>query len=847
MPTLVWYVIMLVISLALSYLLQKPPASPKAATLGDFNTPTAEEGRAIPVVFGTVRLEAPNVVWYGDLNIAAITDRPSSMSKKITTGYKYSLGMQMALCHGPIDALAAITVGDKGVPAFSTSTVNNAGGIDYFKWIINANDLFGGDKQEGGLIGQVSLHPGNETQGVDGYLSGQFGGQVSAYPGLCYAVLSGTTFTYTTPLGNFTYSNGSFYLGTSKYLKNWAFTVQRFPRIPGQIAGHERIGNDANAANIVYEYLTNGRWGLGINTTRIDTASFLAAGETFFAETFGMSLVIDRSKPADQALADIQQTMDCVVYTDPATGLWTMKPIRNDYDPATLTAFTQDDLKEAPVFSRPSWSETINQVKVNYTDAAQGWTTRTAIAMDGGNYAVQGQTAAHTASPVGVTNVTNANRIANRLLRNLSYPLAKVTLTLNRKAWNLRPGQAFKLTWQPPEGPGWTGMVLRAGTIRYGTPTDGWITVEAVEDIFGTTFTVFDPAPTSDWNPSMTAPVAPAVQRLVEAPYQLVGTGRYVYALASRADKSSLDAEIWTQKSGTPIQTGTLSPMTPSGLLAADFSYRRAAVDTVGFTVTVGTGRDIQLLLNKSTDAGGLYRGDNIAIVDDEVVSWQTCTDNGDGTFTFAPVLRGVTDSIPVTHTAGTRVWFASEGMGQTDQIAYPADLTLTARILPRNPLGTLAYGSGVDSTITTASRSLNPNPPGGAKVKTHKYADWPATITDDALFAWIHRDRVAIGVASALIDQDNAGPYTPEGTLTLDILLNGIAIAGRTITGTTATSYDYTPAMRAADDADGTKAVAIRITPINGSKTGNIRTTPALVMTGAGMTFGMYAGGIEA
>lgn len=43
------------------------PIEPKPAALEDFQAPTAEPGRPIPVVFGTVMLKAPNVVWYGDL------------------------------------------------------------------------------------------------------------------------------------------------------------------------------------------------------------------------------------------------------------------------------------------------------------------------------------------------------------------------------------------------------------------------------------------------------------------------------------------------------------------------------------------------------------------------------------------------------------------------------------------------------------------------------------------------------------------------------------------------------------------------------------------------------------
>lgn len=75
---MVWnFVIQIVISLALtaiSYALAPKPKveTPKAAGLDDFDLPTAEEGRPIPVVFGTVLLRGPNVVWAGDLKTKPI-------------------------------------------------------------------------------------------------------------------------------------------------------------------------------------------------------------------------------------------------------------------------------------------------------------------------------------------------------------------------------------------------------------------------------------------------------------------------------------------------------------------------------------------------------------------------------------------------------------------------------------------------------------------------------------------------------------------------------------------------------------------------------------------------------
>jgi len=64
-----------VITAVLAYALRpKPktqaPAAP--ATIEDVDAPTAEEGREIPVLFGTRKISAPNVVWYGDLDTTPI-------------------------------------------------------------------------------------------------------------------------------------------------------------------------------------------------------------------------------------------------------------------------------------------------------------------------------------------------------------------------------------------------------------------------------------------------------------------------------------------------------------------------------------------------------------------------------------------------------------------------------------------------------------------------------------------------------------------------------------------------------------------------------------------------------
>jgi hypothetical protein len=85
-------------------LLSPHPQGPQPSALGDFSIPTAEEGRAIPVVYGTVKIKGGNTVWWGDLLVKPI--KPSalevifSFGQAKSTGFQYFLGCQFALFHG---------------------------------------------------------------------------------------------------------------------------------------------------------------------------------------------------------------------------------------------------------------------------------------------------------------------------------------------------------------------------------------------------------------------------------------------------------------------------------------------------------------------------------------------------------------------------------------------------------------------------------------------------------------------------------------------------------------------------------------------------------------------------
>ena len=66
------FVVAFAVSLAVSFAMAPSTQAAPASGIGDFDVPTAEDGREIPVLFGTKEITGSNTVWYGDLRSEAI-------------------------------------------------------------------------------------------------------------------------------------------------------------------------------------------------------------------------------------------------------------------------------------------------------------------------------------------------------------------------------------------------------------------------------------------------------------------------------------------------------------------------------------------------------------------------------------------------------------------------------------------------------------------------------------------------------------------------------------------------------------------------------------------------------
>lgn len=62
-------IIVSIVQALLSYFFAPKPKTPKPASATEMENPTADAGRPIPVVFGTITIKGPNFLWYGDKKV----------------------------------------------------------------------------------------------------------------------------------------------------------------------------------------------------------------------------------------------------------------------------------------------------------------------------------------------------------------------------------------------------------------------------------------------------------------------------------------------------------------------------------------------------------------------------------------------------------------------------------------------------------------------------------------------------------------------------------------------------------------------------------------------------------
>ena len=730
---------------------QKPPNA-RAAALDDFDIPTAEEGRSIPAFCGKVKIDGANCVWYGDLYVIAIKKKVKTgwfSSTKQTINNRYELGMQLALAHGfDRDDVYCheILFGDK-MPKHTRTDEPN--GVTLFEF--NDLDFFGGNEKEGGIQGKLRFYSGTDSQGGNAYFAAQIGEPSPPYQNLVYAMLE------------------RMYLGTSQYIKPVSFILSSYPNQLGMPDGMHIIGEDTNPACQIYELMTSKVWGVGTDPSDVDVAAFRAEGERWFNEGYGISMIYNGGATAKDLIAEILRHVDGVMFSDPKTGLITIRSARADYDIDSIPEYGPDDFQEGIQFSRPSWSETKNTIKANYIDRTKDFSDAVVSMQDLSNIMQRdGEIETETLDFRGFTTWDACALATARSLKTLSYPLAKMSGPLPRAAWATRPGDVFKLTWPRRSI---YGVVFRVVRVDYGSIAQNLVGIEAVEDIFAISNVAYTQPDPSDWNDPVGDAMPALRQQVIESPLWFTGPeGVNILALASRASNIDFGYKALAGLvSGTLAEESTSDDFSASAVTVGAYPADTADIDATGFLVTGLLGsEEVDLAITADDDRAG---GGLILLKSASTQEFVSYGSFNIGTGLVDDVKRGVLDTVADDHPAGTQVWFMSSGYhvvnGQPISSGLPKNYYV--KLLPFNPKGAVEEDDATEMSVTLKGRFAAPLPPGKIRINGTR-PDLASTITGAFTLTWAHRTRADFEVIA-----QSADSRVPEAGATYTIIFTRV------------------------------------------------------------------------
>ena len=641
-------------------------------------------------------------------------------SSEQTVGYKYFVGVHMALCHASLDKITKIRVDDKEIWSGDSS----GGTIT-----IDKPDVFGGTSREGGIVGTVSFLPGGPAQAQNSYLVGKLGALVPAFRGIASLVLE------------------QVYMSMNPYLKPWSVLSQRIHKQDNSAAqwqdslaqidvtvydteGTAQTVAAMNPAHIIRECLTNTKWGMGYTSGDLDDTTFLACAQTLYDEGMGMCFVWDTQKSIEDFVKVVLQHIEAVIDVDRRTGKFCLYLVRNDYDVGDLITLDPSNVDRIEDLKRPVFGELCTSVTVNYWDVLRDKTaslTVQDIALEqeqgtGGNNT--------TVTFEGFVDPVTVDRVAQRELVALSTPLISCTIYASKVARHLRVGRCFILSWPDYQI---DSVVMRVTEVAYGNGKNRSVRLKCAQDVFSYPEDAFVVRPSSGWVDPATPPGPAEYQMAFEAPY---------YELIRQVGQSTADSALTSNPYVGYVCAAASPPSSTiaiSGELWTNSGAGYAESDSLDFCAGAELASAIGLMDTTFTMTGAMNQsliGTNEWLqIGDELLAVVSRVGND------VTVKRGALDTYPQAHAEGAPILFW-DGFAAIDPVEYVASDTVDVKLTTVNGSGVYPVGSATAMTVDVVGRAYKPFGPKNVRLGGEYYPPESFTFDGDIVVTWAHRNR---------------------------------------------------------------------------------------------------------
>lgn len=426
--------------------------------------PRSEEGEPVPLLFGRYRIQRSIVAWSGG--------QQRALSGTSPTGNTYKLNVLRAeaipFYEGTVQFCNA-WIGDRDTNGFIPGSPGSA--ALGFQSVVNTG-VGATDPDHTELL--CEFGDGRATQDMS---TGTFtAGHMNA-DGITSVNIPGFRGYVTIGMEVLRYTSS---------LPEISFEIASYPKNPNPYytgAVSDRILLDANPVDVIAAVLCDQFGKLGRSPAQvIDASSFAVAHQTLKAEGLGYSRCWEARTPGRDIVEDVLRLVDGVLYQEPRTGRYCIKLIRADFVPGDLFSIQPGNCVDVTNASLVGFTDAPNKIQVVYANRSDAYRNATESAQNQANAVGQdGEVNELVLQFLSCTTAENAKKLAARELAARSKPMLRCRAEVDRSAWNVRVGDAVRLTWPDLNC---SNLVMRVAAESRSTHNSNTVLLDLIQDYF---------------------------------------------------------------------------------------------------------------------------------------------------------------------------------------------------------------------------------------------------------------------------------------------------------------------------------------------------------------------------
>jgi len=416
---------------------------------------------------------------------------------------------------------------------------------------------------------------------------------------------------------------------------------------------HANLTNGTNPAAAIYDILIMS----GTKASSFVLSSFQDAADYWYDKGYGINLALNKQEETRNIIkriftyvdgnlrVDNQDRFELVAWKDTDTYQYEID---------------EEDLKDFN-FRRRSWYDVYTDFRANFIYKQKNYTQRTLRVRNTAVKDIIGQDKQITIDLTAFNDITAASKRLWELMKQLSYPEAEASAKVSLKYSKVKVGDVVRVSYSPYEITNMDFRVIGIDVAKADSNEISWNMRQLTTTLFDTNFGL---GGEPQWVEPDYSPQEPLDVEFFELPY----TSRIEYdytakfrvsylVLVARAGNET-GFQVHTSGSGSNYSRAqTMSTFSQVGTLDEDYPADTYSIDDETGILYTPEREDPKF--------GSLFRNElftklRFAIIDEEILAFQTVDYEGEESIRLTGVIRGILNTPIETHTAGSKIWITS-------------------------------------------------------------------------------------------------------------------------------------------------------------------------------------------